>query len=75
MVGCCVPEEDAFWRHYTDLLVISRYLLAPTIHPDEVALVKVKIADFLSVFVELYPGTSVIPKMHYMLHVPRLIMK
>lgn len=75
MVGRCVPEEDVFWRHYTDLVVISRYLLAPTIHPDEVALVKVKITDFLSEFVDLYPDASVTPKMHYMVHIPRLIIQ
>ena len=49
MVGCWVPEEDVYWRHYTDLLVISRYLLAPEIHSDEVALVKVEIADLIPV--------------------------
>ena len=74
MVGCYIQEEDIYWSHYTDLLEISRYILAPIIHQDEIALIKVKIADFLSEFTELYPDASVIPKMHYMVHLPRLMM-
>lgn len=74
MVGCFVPEGDVYWSHYAELLEISRYLLAPTIHQDEIALVMVTIADFLSEFTELYPDASVIPKMHYMVHLPRLMM-
>ena len=75
MIGCDVPEDDAYWIHYTSLMQIAGYILAPVILPEEVAWVNVKIVDFLTEFVELYPEASVIPKMHYMVHVPRLMMK
>ena len=75
MVGCCVPEDDIYWHHYATLLQITGYVLAPEIFPDDVAWLNVIIVDFLSEFAELYPDASVIPKMHYMVHVPRLMMK
>lgn len=57
------------------LLEILRYVLAPEILHDEVGMLSVLIVDFLSEFVQLYPQASVIPKMHYMVHIPRLILK
>ena len=75
MIGSHVPECDIHWNHYLSMLQIMDYMLAPTILPEEVALIQVLLTDFLTEFVELYPAASVILKMHYLLHVPRLIMK
>ena len=68
MIGYCVPENDDYWK----LLEILRYVLAPEILHDEVGMLSVLIVDFLSEFVQLYPQASV---MHYMVHIPRLILK
>ena len=75
MVGFYIPEDDSYWCHYTSLLQIINYAVAPEISEDEVAWPKVSIGNFLSEFIDLYPGASVIPKMHYMVHIPRLTMK
>ena len=75
MIGTSVPLTDPCWRHYTSLLEIMRYVLAPDILPEEVAWLNILIVDFLTVFVQLYPEASVLPKMHYMVHIPRLILK
>lgn len=75
MVGCNVPENDCYWTHYGSLCEIMRYILAPNILPEEVAWLNVLIVDFLSDFIQLYPEASVIPKMHYMVHIPRLMIK
>ena len=75
MIGSHIPEDDAYWCHYTSLLQIVQYALAPEINKDEVALLQVLITNFLSEFTDIYPGASVIPKMHYMLHIPRLTIK
>ena len=32
------------------------------------------ITTFLTEFIDLFPDASVIPKMHYMVHIPRLIL-
>lgn len=75
MVGDKVPEDDTHWHHYLQTLQITDYVLAPEIHCDEVALLKVLLTDHHNTFAEIYPDASVIPKMHYLLHVPRLILK
>lgn len=75
MIGTYIPEDDPHWTHFTSLLEIMRYALAPDILPEEVAWLNISMENFLSEFVELYPNASVIPKMHYMVHIPQLIMK
>ena len=75
MIGSYVPEDDPHWRHYSSLLEILRYALAPQILPEEVAWLNILITTFLTEFIDLYPDASVKPKMHYMVHIPRLILK
>ena len=75
MIGDMVPEDDVHWQHYLTTLEIANYILAPEIHPDEVAYLGVILPQHHQTFVELYPGKSVIPKMHYLLHIPRLMLK
>ena len=75
MVACKIPEDDEFWQHYLTTLQIANYILAPEVLPEEVAHLKVLLTEHHTTFVRLYPGASVIPKMHYLLHVPRLMLK
>lgn len=49
--------------------------MAPEITEKEVAYVKVRIQEHHKTFRELYPEASVIPKMHYIVHMPRLILE
>jgi len=74
-MGRFVPTGDTQWESYLLLLLIADYLLAAEIHPDEVAHVKVLIEDHHSAFTNIYPDASIIPKMHYMVHMPRLILQ
>ena len=57
------------------MLEITDYLLAPEITPDEVAHLKVLIETHHSAFVEIDPDSSILPKMHYLVHIPRLIIR
>ena len=75
LTGKFVPKEDTRWEKYLALLHITDYLLAPSIHPDEVAHLKALIEDHHSTVFKLYPDASVIPKRHYMVHMPRLILQ
>ena len=75
MVGDKVPEGDPKWQHYISFLETISYFLAAEILPDEVAYAQVLLTNFLEEFTELYPGASIIPKLHYLIHVPRLILK
>ena len=73
MVGECVPEDDDHWENFVLLLEILDFLMAPEISDDEVAHLDSLILQHHTQFSELYPEASVLPKMHYIVHMPRLI--
>ena len=75
MVGDMIPEDDEYWEHYLTTLQIANYLLAPEIHSDEVAYLNIILPTHHETFTQLYPDAPVIPKMHYLLHVPRFMFK
>lgn len=75
MVAEFVPEDDCKWKNYLLMLEIADHLFAPAITRDEVGYLKVLIEEHHSAFCVLYPSASVIPKMHYLVHSPRLILK
>lgn len=70
-----IPPEDEYWENYLLLLRIVDLILAPQILQDEVAYLQTLICEHHTKFVELYPDSSITPKMHYMIHVPRLILQ
>ena len=75
MVGHRVPREDDHWLNYLLLLRIVDMLLAPEVTEDDVAHLSTLISDHHLEFKRLYPHASVIPKMHYLVHMPRLTLK
>ena len=75
MIGEHVPQDDEYWQNYLLMLQITDLLMSPEISEDEVAYLKVLITDHFTEFVRLYPESSVLPKMHYLVHTPRLILK
>lgn len=50
-------------------------LLVPIITQDELAYAQVLIKHHLQDIKEVYPGISIIPKMHYFVHMPRIALK
>ena len=73
MVGHFIPSSDEFWENFLVLLEILDLLLAPEITEDETAHLESLIFEHHTQFLELYPDVSVIPKMHFMVHMPRII--
>lgn len=59
--------------HYLELLDILGLALAQVVRYDTPAYLQVIIADHLRSFKLLYPEASVIPKMHFMVHIPRYL--
>lgn len=49
--------------------------MAPEVLEDEVAELAVMIPQHHSLFARLYSASSLIPKHHFMIHMPRLILK
>ena len=70
MIGNRVPEDDNKWDLFLDLLTILDYVFAPSTNLDIVAYVRLLIGNHFTRFRELYPDCSIIPKQHYMIHIP-----
>ena len=75
MVGHKIPEDNMHWLHYLELLEILDIVCAPIVHKNTPALLQMIIESNVTSFVSLYPTASVIPKIHYLLHLPRYIEK
>ena len=69
-----MSEGDAHYNNFLLMLIITDYLLSPEITPDEVAYLKSTIADHHATFVTLYEA-PIIPKMHYVVHMPSLVLR
>ena len=75
LVGAHVPREDEKWQLYITLLEIVDVVFSSAITANKAAFLKDLIEENHTRFVQLYPGASVIPKMHYMIHYPRTMLK
>ena len=73
MIANKVPEDDLKGINFLKLLDISKYLFAPTIDKDDLAVLDVLLTEHHRQFVTLYPEERLLPKMHFLLHTPRLI--
>lgn len=74
MIGNSIPEGNEHWQNFLSLLEITDYLMAPDITEDEVGYLSVLIQQHHEGFVQLYTNGA-IPKHHFMIHMPRLILK
>ena len=73
MVGDKVPEDNAYWRHFLDVIEILDYVLAPTVRENIPDCLAEAISVSLMDFQQLYPNASFLPKMHYITHIPRYL--
>ena len=70
IIGDLVPEGDEKWELFLQLLTIIDYVFAPKTTSDIVAHVRMLINYHHTKFTLLYPECSIIPKLHYMVHIP-----
>ena len=75
MIGDKISEGDPYWNNYLLLLTIMDYVFAPTLSADTSAYLKEIINDHHKAYKQLYPHKSILPKMHYMIHLPECIEK
>ena len=69
MIGDMIPEGDDHWENFLTLLDIVDYVFAPTTTAEKIARVAALVEDFLIEFSHLYER-PLIPKMHYLVHLP-----
>lgn len=75
LVGSMVPEGHRHWMLFLDMMQIVDILFAPVTSKGLAAYLKVTIFDFLEEFKALFPESTIIPKMHFMVHYPRCIVR
>ena len=75
MIGRHIPKDDAKWQNLSLLLQIVDLLFATAITADEAVYLQMLIQQHHEAFAILYPDKSITPKMHYIIHMPRIIIK
>ena len=69
-----IPEDDKHWSNFLGMLEIVDRLFCPSLE-DDAAYLQALIGDHYQEFCHLYSDKSVIPKMHFMVHMPRLMIQ
>jgi len=75
VIGDYVPDDDDYWLLFLRLMEIVGLLFSPKLTQDHAAYLAALISDHHYDFCTLYSGHTIIPKMHFMVHMPRLIIK
>lgn len=75
LVGDFVDEDDEHWKLYLQLMDIVDLIFCPKTSHEHAAYVATLISDHHSMFCELYRGKNIIPKMHFMVHMPKLMIR
>ena len=75
IIGDLIPFEDARWILFLKLLEITSLSFAPVVSKDQVAYLQILIHDHHHEFKRLYPECNIIPKMHFMIHIPTFMIR
>lgn len=70
-----IPEEDEKYQLFLLLLEIVEIIFSPLTSCNQASYLQSLIEEHHLKFKELYPNASIIPKMHYMVHYPRTIVR
>ena len=70
LIGDKVPEDDEHYVCLLKLIVILQIALCPSPSDDVISYLRVLIEEHHTMFIELYPNHSFIPKFHYLIHYP-----
>ena len=75
LIGEFVPQQDEHWESFLSMMEIVDLLFSPTTTVDHAAYLAALINDHHRDFATLYPGSSILPKMHFLVHTPRLMIQ
>lgn len=74
IIGHFVPKDNPQWINFLRLLGIMDILFAPRISKELCTYLESMISDHHLMLRQLYPDVHITPKLHYMIHLPRLIL-
>lgn len=75
VIGDLVPRGDEKWENFLTMMQIVDILFAPAVTGDILGYLGRLIESHHHQFGILYPGESKIPKIHFMVHMARLMKK
>ena len=75
MVGDQIPNDDSDWECYLLLLDILKICMARILSIDLIQYLEVLIEMYLHLFRKCYPEANIIPKQHYVVHLPSQALK
>jgi hypothetical protein len=75
IIGHRIPPDNNVWECYLNLLEITDICTARVVSVSMAGYLSVLIEDHHVAFKRCYPGASIIPKMHYMVHFPAQMCK
>ena len=75
VIGSQVPEDDEYWMNYFRLSQIVLLRTFAYCSKETSELLRILIALYLQDFKKLYPEENFTPKMHYMLHLPKQMIR
>jgi hypothetical protein len=70
MLGPLVEEQIKPWNCLKKLWNIVQICTSPEINCEDIALLRSLIQGHHELFKEAYPNATIIPKHHYLIHVP-----
>ncbi len=70
MIGEFVNSHDDHWDCFSLMLTICSYAFAPITTANAAMFLKERINEHHQLFKDIYPDCPVIPKMHYIIHLP-----
>ena len=72
-LGSFVHKENDFFFLLTNLQQIVQIIYSPVITSITIEELRTLISDHLSLFKQLFPESNILPKQHYMIHIPSMI--
>ena len=75
LIGDLIPDDDQYWELSLKLMDIVDILFSPKTSDDYAAYLSTLIYEHHHDFRRLYPDCTIIPKMHFMIHMPRLMIQ
>ena len=75
LIGHHIPESEKTWSVVLELKDIVELLSSPSFTTETLCYLQAKISDHRQLLLEVFPGTKLRPKHHYLEHYPVLIKK
>ena len=75
LIGELVDYEEIHWECFKLILTVMNYAFAPVTSVDAALYLKMIINEHHHLFKDGYPNSPIIPKQHYIVHLPEWLIK